>query len=114
MKMSELRPCDNCGGVIAPMFYVVRFSIALFKKQAVNEVMGMTQYFGGALDLAEMFVGDDEVVRVAMDDQETKMLRTELYICQECYLMKPLHLAVLAEKVNERSKKKGENDEHTD
>src|SRR3990172_1147169 len=45
MKLSQIRPCDNCGRKIAPSFYVARFSIALFNPRATNEVLGMTHTF---------------------------------------------------------------------
>lgn len=109
MKLSELRPCDNCGGKIIPTFMVLRISHALFKPQAMNEVLGMTQYFQGHLELAEMFVGDESVVLVTGD--EDKQLMTELFICQDCYMMKPLDIAQLVEKRHDALQKSDTEDE---
>ena len=94
MKLSELRPCDSCGGKITPQFYVIRSSIALFTSQA-SRVVGMTLYLG-SLALAEVVSPADEVVMVAMDSDEHKALMVELFICQECFI-KPINLALLTE-----------------
>jgi len=96
MKLSDLRPCDSCGGPISPQFHVVRYSIALIKPQ-VNQVAAMTLYFG-SLALGELFSPEDNVVTVAMDEDEFKKLAIELLICQECYLKGGINLALLAEK----------------
>lgn len=97
MKLSQLRPCDVCGGKIAPSLYVLRMSIALFKPQATNEVLGLTQIFQGALGLAEVFAPDDDAVIVAMDDKEYRELMHEFFICSDCY-MKPIDLPLLVER----------------
>lgn len=96
MKLSDLRPCDACGGKVAPVFYLVRFSVVAFNPQSVNEVLGLTQYFQGALGLAEVFAPDPEVATVAMDSAEFKDLAVELFICSACYT-RPIVLAELAE-----------------
>lgn len=95
MKLSEIRPCDNCGGKIAPLFYVLRISQAMFMP-STNEVLGLTQCFRGALALAEAMAPEPEVVMVLGD--EDKALQTELFICQECLTMKALDLAALMER----------------
>lgn len=98
MKLSEIRPCDSCGGKIAPVFYVIRMSPAVVNSSAVNQILGLNQYFGGnALDLAEAMSPEPEVVKIAMDEKEHKQLTVELRICQDCYI-KPISLAQLAEK----------------
>jgi len=78
------------------MFYVVRFSIAIFKPLDTNQVLGMAQYLSGALALAESLSPDSQVVTVAMDDKEYQGMTNEVFLCQECY-MKPITLAELAE-----------------
>lgn len=107
MKLSEIRPCDNCGGKIVPMFYVVRFSVAMFAPRATNEMLGLTQMFGGSLQLAEVMGADPEAVKIAGDEEPA--LWTDLLICQDCFMgisrdgsrvIKPLNLALLAEKVS--------------
>ena len=102
MKLSEIRPCDECGGQIAPIFYVVRSSIAMFDSKATNQTLGLMQYFGGGtagLALAEVMGGRSEVVKIG--GYEDERLWTEIILCQECY-MKKVNLALLAEKISDR------------
>jgi hypothetical protein len=106
MKLSDLRPCDSCGGPISPQFHVVRYSIALIKPQA-NQVAAMTLYFG-SLALGELFSPDDNVVTVAMDEDEFKEIMIELFICQRCYLEGQINLAFLAEKRLGEIQKRGD------
>lgn len=107
MKLSDLRPCDNCGGPIGQMFYVMRYSIALINPDAGNQVLGLAQMFRGSLALAEAMAPRPDCVKVAMDDPEFKELTTELFICNDCFLMKPLDMAVLSEKRRTATEKSG-------
>lgn len=93
MKLSELRPCDKCGGKIAPVFYVVRVSLAVVTP-AANTTLGLNQMFHGNLALAEVFTSEPHPVKVAGD--EDLNLMTELFICQNCYVGE-VNLAMLAE-----------------
>lgn len=102
MKLSEIRPCDACGGEIVPVFYVLRLSMALFKPQAVNTTMGLAQMFHGNITLAEVMSSQPEAVTVLGD--ENPDLMTELLICQECLLGKPLDMALLLDKVQTNEK----------
>lgn len=102
MKLSALRPCDNCGGPIAPTFYVVRYSIAVINPTKTNQILGMTQFFQGSLALGELFAEDGQAVNVAMDDREYKDLMTEIFLCNKCHL-NDINLALLADKVAEKS-----------
>jgi len=101
MKLSEIRPCDACGGRIAPAFYVARFSIAVFKPQATNQVLGLTQCWGGSLALAEVFAPTVDAVAVAMDEEDHKELMEEVFLCCDC-VVRPVTLMELAEKRNEK------------
>lgn len=106
IKVSELRPCDNCAGPIAPNFYVVRVSLALVKAGAVNQFLGMHQFFGGRAGaaLVENFApASTDAVIVAGDKEPSLML--ELFICQACYIGEkgkpPIDLALLSERVHD-------------
>jgi hypothetical protein len=100
MKLSELRPCDVCGGKLAPSFYVLRMSIALISPTPTNQVLGLAQYFQGNLGLAEVFAPEsDQAVVVAMDEKEHTGLMQEFFVCTTCY-MAPICLAELVEKRN--------------
>lgn len=100
MKLSEIRPCDKCGGPIAPIFQVVRMSIAVFDPAAVNQTLGIHRMFGGkALRLAEAMSPQPECVTVGSDKEPE--LETLLLLCQSCYC-DDINLAVLAEKVTDQ------------
>lgn len=98
MKLSELRPCDCCGGKIAPNFYVVRGSLAVFSPHAANATLGLATMFGGALALAEAMSPDSEVVKIA--GEFDKALWNEIFLCQSCY-MGDVNLAMISEKRSE-------------
>ena len=76
MKLSNLHPCNNCGGKLGTTFYVVRMSIAV-----------------------EVVAPDSNVVKVAMDDSDFKELAHQFLICTSCY-MKPLCLAEMSQKAS--------------
>lgn len=60
MKLSELKPCENCGGPVAPVFYRVTVEQVMIGPEAANRVLGLNMMFGGdALGLAETFAPDD-------------------------------------------------------
>ena len=84
LKLSDLRPCDGCGGKIAPLFYVVRTEMAVVNTVDANQVLGLRQIFQGSLGLAEA-MAPAEPVKLGGPE-----LTTELFFCQECYLEKPL------------------------
>ena len=100
MKLSQIRKCDSCDGVLAPqgMFYVVRASLAIVQASAFNQTMGLVQMFGGgrgSLAIAEAMSPQPDVVLVAGDKQPELM--DEYLICQECYLLKGINFAQLSE-----------------
>lgn len=100
MKLSEIRPCDACGGPIAPLFNLVRTTPALFNQRKTNEVLGLNQFFGGkALGLAEVMAPSPDVVTLAGDTHPE--LITELFICNAC-MCRPLVLGLLAEERNNK------------
>jgi hypothetical protein len=105
VKVSELRPCDNCAGPIAPTFYVVRFSQAIINAAAVNEFMGMHQFFQGKASaaLVENFAPAAGDAALVFGDKD-KTLETELFVCQRCVLAGPIDLAMLQERRNHQTK----------
>lgn len=98
MKLSELRPCASCGGKLTPMWYVIRVSHALINPTAGNQVLGLTQMFGGNLALAEVMAPETDCVLITGDKEPSLM--TEIHICQDCFLMKPIEMGILMESVN--------------
>lgn len=98
MKLSELRPCDKCGGKTAPAFYIVRISQALVLPSA-RQSLGLMTMFHGNLKLAEAMSPNPDAVMVFGD--QDKGLMSELIICQVCYLAGEIDLVMLAERRNE-------------
>jgi hypothetical protein len=109
MKLSECRPCDKCGKKISPIFYVIRFSQALFTP-AANRTLGMIQYMGGNVALGEEFAPESDDAVLVLGDKQ-KELMTELFICQPCFLMGALDLASIWEKRSDQIKAEAEKHE---
>lgn len=95
MKLSELKPCAACGGRIAPLWYVLRFTQAMVMPHATHQTLGLVQYFNGNLALAEAMSPEPDCVKV-LGDEEPSLMR-EVHVCQKCFLEKSLYLAVLME-----------------
>lgn len=85
MKVSELRPCDSCSGPITPAFYRIRFDLAVIRPEAVNQFLGMHQFFHGKASpaLIENFVSDNDAVTFAGD--KAPSLMTTAFICHDCF-----------------------------
>jgi hypothetical protein len=45
IPIEELKPCLLCGGKIVPAFYEVTIRHAVINAKAVNQMLGLTQYF---------------------------------------------------------------------
>jgi hypothetical protein len=85
MKPEGLRPCDQCAGKIAPIFYVVRVSMAMVNARAVNALMGTALVLGGsaeALAIARHMSPCEEIATVF--GEENPELWHELLLCQKC------------------------------
>jgi hypothetical protein len=72
----------------------------MLKQSAFNSTMGLVQHFGGmrnpgALAVAETLSPEAECVMIMGDEQPSLM--TEIALCQQCYTMKEVNLALLAE-----------------
>lgn len=102
IKLSELRPCDHCGGPITPIFHVVTAKMAVFNRQNVNSVLGVSQMFSHkSLALAEVLApGTDRAVEVMEEPEAIDCL----FLCNKCFC-DDLNLAVISESVAEKIKK---------
>lgn len=110
-KLTDLRACDNCTGPVGHIFYVVRVSHAVVNQRAVQEMAGMHQFFGGraGLGLIENFApAMANGFTVAMDEPEFKELMSEAFVCNVCYMEKPLDMALLFERIHERKRRESE------
>lgn len=87
MRLSELRPCDYCGGALTgkdgrcPVFHVVDRRLATIDPREANQVLGLTQYFQGALGLAEIMGPLSDPVKVSYVN-ETAL------VCNDCAIAK--------------------------
>lgn len=111
MKLTELRICDNCQGPLCPQmqFYVLRMSLALFNPHKYNQVAGLARMFNGAVGLAEVFAPEADCITVA-GDKDPRLMQ-EFLICPDCYLRRPVDLAVMTERANEREKQREPSDD---
>jgi hypothetical protein len=97
--LRDLRPCDHCGGPVRQMFYIIRVSLAFVNPQAVNEYLGIHQFFGGKAsdDLVRNFApAMADAVTVAGDQEPS--LQTEIAICQACFMAGDTDLPMLMER----------------
>lgn len=104
MKLSELRPCDNCGNKLAPAPYRLHLTQGLFNAVSVNTNLGMMYMLGDSLTLAEVMSPNSEVLEFFGD--KNKDLEDEILLCQDCVMTKDISLALLIERVNQREKSK--------
>ncbi len=81
IKTRDLRPCDQCGSPIAPMFYRIELHLQtmFLDSSAINEVLGATQILG-SLALGELMSPNRDAAIELPDASITQ----ELFICQEC------------------------------
>lgn len=61
MKITELKPCEYCGGPVVPFIHEVTVKRIFIKPDAVNRTLGLSQMLGGnALGLAEVMRDEDD------------------------------------------------------
>lgn len=90
MKLSDLRPCDGCGGPLftppGRWFQVLRISGALLGPRAVETLRAAVRQ-GVPLSRLEAEHQYDAVLVLGDDDPRQ---REELLLCVECYHSKPV------------------------
>lgn len=84
LKTRDLKPCDACGGSIAPFFYrlTVSFRQLGIDPTAVNGVLGTAQIFGGNLMLGEMMSPNQDATFELPGYQVDK----DIFLCQDCVM----------------------------
>lgn len=99
MKLSQLRPCDNCGGRLQLLFYQITVSPTVIDRSAVGQTLGLAQFFSAGeavcdshLSIAEALTPTPEATR------SDPNLDTEICLCQDCYLKSGLCIAQLCER----------------
>lgn len=93
MKLSELHPCDECGGTLlapsAATFLVVDVQQAMVDGRAVQRMQGMAALWNRpltdpkALQLAET-MGPDQGEAVMLFGEKNPELKTGLFLCMNC------------------------------
>ncbi len=103
MKMKDLRPCDKCGGQIAPVFHVVEVTQAIVDGAAASREYATAQMMGGSITLASILGANENVVKLVPHS-------TKLFLCQECAMSGELNLAELVERRYETEQEKSNED----
>lgn len=110
LKLSDIRPCDGCGGPIVPAFIILEARQAVFNRNNVNSVLGTNMILGGrgaSLGIAEaMAAGADKAIEV-MDEPGAV---TRMFICMNCSAG-DICLALISERAREaefRKTRKGD------
>jgi hypothetical protein len=97
-KLSDLEPCMNpsCRGPLTRGFVVLHMSHGLLNAQAVNEVLGMHQFFGGraSMQLVENFAPSADQAVLVFGDKDPNLYVTVI-LCQVCWLDADFNLAHL-------------------
>ena len=105
MKLSELRPCDFCGGPLIPQFYILQYKQAIFTPQT-QQMLSATQIMGGSLVIAEaLFPRADEAVLIIEDAPGIDSL--EIIVCRKCFMEREIRFVDLmgvTEKLNQERK----------
>ncbi len=80
-KTTDLRPCDNCGGPIAPFFYRVeiKFRQVMIDPRAVNQVLGTAQILG-SLELGAIMAPNRDV----LIESPAYRIDKDIWLCQSC------------------------------
>lgn len=108
MDITEIRPCDNCGGPIRPVFVVLDESQAIMHGRNIQSFIGLSMQLDMNFKLAQMFSPDTQAAVVAGDEKPA--LKTRAILCQPCYLGidpdKPdIYLPALFEKARDNAEK---------
>lgn len=84
VRTSDLKPCDNCGGSIVPIFYriEVKFRQVAIDLTAVNQVLGMAQIFNGNLQLGSLMSPNQDV----LIELPGYRIDKDIWLCQNCVL----------------------------
>ncbi|MCC6671075.1 MAG: hypothetical protein IT458_08440 [Planctomycetes bacterium] len=89
MRISDLRPCDACGGAVGISFLRVKVEHLLVEVGKVQQYAAMGMFFGGAMGLAKVFA----------DDECTKVTGTaDAVLCWDCFAIKCSPLAAVFER----------------
>lgn len=88
MNLNKLKPCANCGKELFPRphgsAYIIRVSQVMPNPRAINERLGMAQYFQGSMALAEVFLPSVEKEIMVLADEMEGGKWEEIFMCFPC------------------------------
>jgi len=96
MNITDIRPCDCCGGKIAPAFYRASIEHMLINFNVIQQHAGLAAMLGSPGLATVMGDGSDAAQAVSSEK--------DIIVCQLCALEKPL-ARVLEIVLNNASKK---------
>ena len=100
MKITELRPCANCNGFVAPIGYVVKVSQMITTPQARKDIGGIEMMHGN-VELADaMGMIREDTVKILGDEKGFGW--DQFFLCQDCGISGEVSVAMLAEQENEK------------
>lgn len=82
LDMRELRPCEFCGGPIAPEFVVARLERYRIDERAVRQFGGLVDILGGAANPGALRVA--EVMAPSTAFAKRQGVPTTVHICLGC------------------------------
>jgi len=97
VRLSELRPCDCCGGAIARggLFFRLQIQHHVLNQTAARQSLAMEQFFGGSAALRDAFD--------AFGDKATEIANEALLLlCTQCFTSPDRLIEAFAERVRKR------------
>jgi len=93
MSYKDLKPCFFCAGPIAPIFYRITLDQFSVNLRAVNEFMGMHQFFDmkAPHELTALFSPQSDEIAISPTT-------IEHLICQDCAMKTPVMMLWESEK----------------
>lgn len=105
MKLTEIRPCDHCGGPISPMFHVLSCDVGGVNPKKTARAIAAAELCG-SFRLAEAIGMTEDPIVLASDDPATAPLAHRLFLCNDCFA-KPICLYDVSAKVVAKKEAKG-------
>jgi hypothetical protein len=76
MKLSELKPCAECHGVMIPVFYRVTVEQGIIDEVQARRFMATAQMLHNSLEMAEAMYGSEGIIKF--------MPPETILLCQNC------------------------------
>lgn len=96
IAIRDLRPCANCEGSVNPNFHEIRIRDGFINVRAVRGYLGMADGMGFGPAITDIMSPDAGRGASLMDEPNCT---SRFFLCQDCFLLKEVNIAVLVEKV---------------